>query len=322
MPVQSCLMEEEELEQQHEPVPQRPQTQPRPRGASRVWGPIRRFVLVPLAVYCGLAVMLFALQTDLIFPGSKRQGQADTVVKPKPDEELVSLTTTRGDKVVALFAPALDFQGKEVPDAALRPTILYFYGNAMCLSDAVDQLEHFRKLGFNVMIPDYVGYGMSGGKASESGCQATADAALAHLRERKDIDPRKIVVAGWSLGGAVAIDLASREKVAGLISFCTFTSMSEMSRRNFPFLPASLLLRHRFDNLSKIAHVDCPILIGHGRKDALIPFAMAEKLANAAHAPLMKFSVDDAGHNDFFAVGGNQVLAAIKTFVERSVPIE
>jgi hypothetical protein len=186
----------------------------------------------------------------------------------------------------------------------------------MCLKDAVDQLEHFRKLGVNVLTPDYVGYGMSGGKASEAGCQATADTCLAYLRTRKDVDPRKIVAAGWSLGGAVAVDLASRKDVAELIAFCTFTSMAEMARRNFPFLPTSLLLRHRFDNQSKIAKVTCPILIGHGRRDPLIPHAMAERLAAGARVPIMKFTVEEAGHNDFFALGGDQVLESMKVFLE------
>jgi pimeloyl-ACP methyl ester carboxylesterase len=277
---------------------------------------LRRLLRIPVTIYLGVAVMLFALQVDLIFPGAKRQGDPSTLVKPRPDEQLVTLTTAHDDRVVALFAPALTPEGKPHPNAAACPTLLYFYGNAMCLSDAIDQLEHFRRLGVNVLTPDYVGYGMSGGKASESGCQATADAALAHLKSRKDIDPRKIIAAGWSLGGAVAIDLASRGKVAGLISFCTFTSMGEMSRRNFPLLPASLLLRHRFDNLSKIAKVTCPILIGHGRRDPLIPHAMADRLAKAARVPIMSFTVEDAGHNDFYATGGDQVLDSMRTFIE------
>jgi hypothetical protein len=170
------------------------------------------------------------------------------------------------------------------------------------------------------MTPDFVGYGMSGGKASEAGCQETADAALAYLRTRPGIDPKKIVAAGWSLGGAVAIDLASREKLAGLISFSTFTSMSAMAKRNFPFLPTALLLRHRFDNQSKIAHVPCAILIGHGRRDPLIPHDMADRLATLAQAPVMRFTVEAAGHNDFFAVGGAQVLQAMKAYIDQLVP--
>ncbi|WP_406700147.1 alpha/beta hydrolase [Singulisphaera sp. Ch08] len=276
---------------------------------------IRRLFCLPFTIYIGVGVMLFALQVDLIFPGAKRQGDPSTLVKARPDEQIVTLTTTHDDRVVALFAPALTPEGKPHPNAPACPSLLYFYGNAMCLSDAIDQVEHFRRLGVNVLTPDYVGYGMSGGKASESGCQATADAALAHLKSRKDVDPTRIIAAGWSLGGAVAIDLASRGKVQGVISFCTFTSMAEMARRNIPLLPASLLLRHRFDNESKIAKVTCPILIGHGRRDTLIPHSMADRLATAARAPVMRFTVEEAGHNDFFATGGDQVLDSMRTFI-------
>jgi fermentation-respiration switch protein FrsA (DUF1100 family) len=261
--------------------------------------------------------MLFASQTDIIFPGASRQGTPATEVKPRADEQLVTLKTAHGDQVVALFAPALTAEGERDPEAKKRPTLLYFYGNGMSLSEAVDQVEHFRKLGANVMAPDYVGYGMSGGRPSETGCQDTADAALAHLRQRKDVDPEKIVVAGWSLGGAVAIDLASREKVAGVVALSTFTSMSDMARRNFPLLPTSLLLRHRFDNQSKIGRINCPILIGHGRRDTLIPYEMSERLGAAAHVPVMKFTVEAAGHNDFFALGGDQVLQALREFLNQ-----
>lgn len=316
MAVGSCVMEEPAQRQSDVPRPIPREGRPRGKFARRLW----RWTRIPVLAYLGLIAMLFALQTDLIFPGAKRQGQPDTVVRPRADEQLVTLSTPRGDKVVALFGPALTPQGAPLPDAKSRPTLLYFYGNAMCIADAVDQLEHFRRLGVNVMIPDYLGYGMSGGKASESGCQTTADVALDHLRTRKDLDPKQIVAAGWSLGGAVAIDLASRETLAGLIAFSTFTSMGDMARANLPFLPSSLLLRHRFDNLSKIPHIHCPILIGHGRRDELIPYAMFERLSSAAKAPTMKFTVEGAGHNDFFAIGGEQVLRAIRAFLDQIAP--
>jgi len=312
---------EVELERSHLPDP--PEPQPDPTVNLRPTTPLmptkrRRGLklLVALALIpVVLLAMLFGLQADLIFPGSQRQGDPSTVVKPKADQELVTLQTKHGDRVVALFAPALMPDGKPHPRASACPTLLYFYGNAMSLSDAVDQVEHFRRLGANVMTPDYVGYGMSGGKPSESGCQSTADAALAHLLKRKDIDPTKIIAAGWSLGAAVAIDLASRSNVAGLISFCTFTSMGDMARRTLPYVPASILLRHRFENLSKIAKVKCPILIGHGRRDTLIPHSMSDQLAKACKVPSMRFSVDEAGHNDFFSVGGEQVLDSMRTFL-------
>ena len=89
-----------------------------------------------------------------------------------------------------------------------------------------------------------------------------------------------------------------------------------------PFLPASLLLRHRFDNLTKIARVSCPILLGHGRRDDLIPHAMLDQLAAAASAPVMKFTIEGAGHNDFYVVGEEQILKSLRHFITLLRPIE
>jgi fermentation-respiration switch protein FrsA (DUF1100 family) len=172
----------------------------------------------------------------------------------------------------------------------------------------------------NVLIPEYVGYGMSGGRAGEAGCYATAEAAYAYVLTRKDVDPDKIVAAGWSLGAAVAVDLASRKPVAGLVIFSAFTSMVEMARLHFPYLPASLLLRHRFESESKIARVRCPILIGHGRDDRLIPHAMSDRLAAAAGGPVSRFSVDGAGHNDFYLVGGDTIDRHLARFFKALPP--
>ena len=109
-----------------------------------------------------------------------------------------------------------------------------------------------------MLIPEFVGYGMSGGSPSERGCQDTADAAYEYLVETRGIEPERIVVGGWSLGGAVAVDLASRTPVAGLIMFSSFTSGVDMAHRIVPFLPVSLLLRHRFDNIGKIRQRHLP----------------------------------------------------------------
>ena len=273
---------------------------------------------VCLLVYLGLLALLYFFQTRLIFPGADTQGKSDSHVKPRSGTELISLETASKDKVVALFGAALSATGAPLPDSGTRPTLLYFYGNGTNLLDVNSEVfDRFRRLGVNVLVPDYAGYGMSGGAAGEQACYQTADACYKHLLTREDVDPKRIVVAGQSLGGAVAIDLASRHDVAGLVAFSTFTRMSEMASRQYPFVPASLLLRHRFDSIDKIARVRCPILFGHGNADRFIPSDMCTTLAAAAKAPVTTFLVEKAGHNDFYSVGDRQVFEHLKSFLSR-----
>jgi pimeloyl-ACP methyl ester carboxylesterase len=259
---------------------------------------------------------MFSIQTRIIFPGQETQGQPYAEVRPRPGTELIRLDTHIGVPIVALFGPALTADGSPDHLAGDRPTLLYFYGNAMCLKDAETELEHFRRLGLNVLIPEFVGYGMSGGKASERGCQATADAAYEYLVRTRRIQPERIIAGGWSLGGAVAVDLASRRPVSGLMMFSSFTSGVDMAHRIVPFLPASVLLRHRFNNIGKIKHVTCPILIGHGRRDQIVPFDMGERLAAAARLRVTTLWIDEADHNDFYEVAGRRLDRAIIRFVD------
>jgi fermentation-respiration switch protein FrsA (DUF1100 family) len=140
--------------------------------------------------------------------------------------------------------------------------------------------------------------------------------ALDALRSRGFPDSQ-IIVGGWSLGGAVAIDLAYRQPVGGLIAFSTFTSMQDMALTLIPLPLPRFLFAHKFDSLSKMPAIICPILLGHGRRDTLAPFPMHERLASAARAPLTSLVIDGAEHNDFYDVGGKQLDAAITTFVGR-----
>jgi fermentation-respiration switch protein FrsA (DUF1100 family) len=274
-----------------------------------------------LLIYLGLLVVLYTFQTRLIFPGAETQGDPSAEVEPSPDTRLVHLTTARGDRIVALFGPALTEDGRPHPDATHCPTILYFYGNGTCLRNVSDTVfDRFRRLGSNVLVPEYVGYGMSSGQPSEIGCRETADAAYEHLIRRPDVDPSHIVVLGRSIGGAVAIDLASSRPVAGLIAMSTFTSLLDMARLHYPFLPVRLLLRHRFESLAKIGRIGSPILLIHGNRDDLVPDAMMDTLAAAARTPVTRLAVEGAGHNDLFAHGEDQILEAIHRFLEPFAP--
>lgn len=286
-----------------------------PRRGSRIRRITVRGLRLLTLILGGFLVVLYFIQDRMIFPGAATQGAPEANVRPRPGSELLQLATPAGERVVALFGPALLPDGRPHPDHASRPALLYFYGNAMCVAYAEPEFERFRRLGLNVMIPDYLGFGLSGGKASEIGCRQTALTSLQALRSRGFSDSR-IIVGGWSLGGAVAIDLAYRQPVAGLIAFSTFTSTKDMALAIVPWPLPPWFFAHKFDSLGKIPEITCPILLGHGRRDTLAPFPMHDRLAQATRAPLTTLVIDGAEHNDFYDVGGQQIDEAIKQFVE------
>jgi fermentation-respiration switch protein FrsA (DUF1100 family) len=183
----------------------------------------------------------------------------------------------------------------------------------------------FRRRGFNVMVPDYLGYGMSGGKPGEAGVYATADACFEHLKQRGqrgEIDAGKIVPTGWSLGGGAAFHLAStRKEVPCVVTVSAFTSVDAMARKLFPYLPTGMVLKHHFHNEQKVRALapPRPIFLGHGTRDGIIPFDMSQKLAAAAAAggcTVVKYDVQGGDHNDVFDVGGTGLLDAITQFVD------
>jgi uncharacterized protein len=288
---------------------------PRATGLHR-WA---RFVARVVAlVYLGMVLTLFLLQNYLIYPGASSQGHRDAVVPPDKNYELLDLRAADGTKIAAVFGKAMDQSYHDRSDYADRPTILFFYGNGQCLANSMDLFWNLRVHGFNVIVSEYEGYGMSGGKPSERGCYAAADAAYDYVLSRGDVNKEKIVVFGWSLGAAVAIDLADRRPVQGLITFSAFTTMKAMAHKAFPWLPTSLLLRSHFDNLKKIQGIDCPIFMVHGAEDDLVPPKMCGQLAAAAgkSGKVTTLEVPGAGHNDLIDVGGEDLMRKFAGFVE------
>ncbi len=177
-----------------------------------------------------------------------------------------------------------------------RPvTLLVLHGNAGDRSDRLPWMERLRETGAGVFVLDYRGFGGSAGSPSEEGLYRDGEAAAEWIEANA---PGRIVYVGESLGTGVAVELAVRRPPSGLVLQSAFTSAVDVARAAYPWLPVRLLLRDRYDSLSKIGRVACPILCIHGTRDGMIPIEMGRALYEQAKAPKEWLEVRGADHND------------------------
>jgi alpha-beta hydrolase superfamily lysophospholipase len=200
------------------------------------------------------------------------------------------------------------------PDAAAS-TLLYLHGARRNLSDNLFRIQRLHRMGFAVLAIDYRGFGRSDGELpSEAQAYDDAAAAWQHLRLLEPDAGRRFVY-GHSLGGAVAIELATRnDDVAGVIVESTFTSMADMAEQ-MGYGGLGLVLTQRFDSLAKVATVKAPVLFVHGALDRFVPAQMSERLYAAAREPKRLLLVESGNHSNVSAVAFDKYQAAVRDFL-------
>jgi len=219
----------------------------------------------------------------------------------KDSSEITKLRTKDGKNISAVY----------LPNPSAKFTILYSHGNAEDIGDLRPSLETLQQAGFNVFAYDYEGYGTSEGTPSEKNVYSDAEAAYGYLTGTLHFAPEKIISYGRSVGNGASIDLASRRPVGGLIVQSGFTSAFVVLTK-VPLVPFD-----KFRNVSKIRHVNCPLLVIHGRKDNVIPFSNGERLFAAAAEPKKNYWVENAGHNDLEYVAGEELIRRIQKFSQQ-----
>jgi pimeloyl-ACP methyl ester carboxylesterase len=250
-------------------------------------------ILSPVALaYTGLALVAFFGSEQLIFqphPSSYKDTPA-----------ILKLPTSDGGAISAIH----------LRNERAHFTVLYSHGNGEDIGDDLPRLSAYQARGFSILAFDYQGYGTSTGKPSEHNAYEDIGTAYDYLTRKLGIPSSQIIVHGQSLGGAVAIDLAARKPVAGLIAESTFLTAFRV-RTRWPMVPFD-----RFRSVDKIPNVNCPVLVIHGARDSVIPFRHGRELFKRAPDPKFSLWLEDAGHNNVIAVAGEKYWEAITSFAQ------
>lgn len=243
-------------------------------------------------------------------------------LRPKIRE--VFFKTADGVKLHAWHIPAaLDAAGKP------RPTIVYAHGQSGNLSLRWKTMETFSDAGFGFLAFDYRGYGKSEGESTEKGLYADFDGASDYLTRELGIGLDQQIAMGGSLGGAIAIDSASRKPYRGVLLYATFTSAIEVFTglkrkhkvtRYIPTVVFSSLLQQRFESKGKMGIIQAPVLIVHGAKDLMMPVDMSRQLLERAiRAPYRdRLVIPEGVHEDLVQSAPGDIVAALETMLRKT----
>ncbi|XP_039182150.1 protein ABHD13 [Crotalus tigris] len=277
-------------------------------------------LILPLLIFVSITGILYKFQDVLLyFP---EQPSSSRLYVPMPTgipHENIFIKTKDG---VLLNLILLRFTGD---NSSYSPTIIYFHGNAGNIGHRLpNALLMLVNLKVNLLLVDYRGYGKSEGEASEDGIYLDSEAVLDYVMTRSDLDKTKIFLFGRSLGGAVAIHLASENshRISAILVENTFLSIPHMASTLFSFFPMRYLplwcYKNKFLSYRKISQCRMPSLFISGLADQLIPPVMMKQLYELSPARTKRLAIfPDGTHNDTWQCQG--YFTALEQFIKEVI---
>jgi len=263
-----------------------------------------KFILIVAACYGLLIVVVYLMQGRMLYlpevPGRKL---TMTPASVGMDYQDVSIETADGVTLHGWFIAGRSSQ-----------VLLFFHGNAGNISHRLDSIRQFQNLGLSVLIIDYRGYGQSEGRTTERGIYRDADAAWRYLIEERGMVARNIVIFGRSLGASVASWLAARHQPLALIVESSFTSVPDIAKDLYPWLPVRWLSRLSHATRDYVRDVRCAVLVVHSRDDEIIPFHHGEAIFASANEPRALLAIRGT-HNDAFLRDEDVYIEGLRAFL-------
>lgn len=243
----------------------------------------RRIASAALVFFVLHLVAIYGLQRSVLFPRAMVPP-----AEPRPLEpETIALRSQQVDTYGYLLAPI----GHNFDRA---PLMIYTHGNAERADNLLRRFDLPRERGWAVLLVEYPGYADAAGSPSQQSIRETMLLAYDWAQREPRVGPDRIVAIGRSLGGAAAVELATRRKVRALIVISSFTSVREMARQ---YLLPGFMIRDPFDSLTALRSYHGPVLVLHGNQDEVIPFEQGRELASAAAGA--EFVELNTRHNNF-----------------------
>jgi uncharacterized protein len=261
----------------------------------------------------GVLVLLYALVVTVLFLFQRRilylpdNTMPDLTRTGIPGVRIMNVTTPDGLSLLAWYMPPVR-DGDYV--------VLYLHGNAGNIGHRAYRLGPYHRLGWGVLLLEYRGYGGNPGSPSEQGLLTDARAGLAAL-VAMGFQPNRILLWGESLGSGLAVRLATEHRVTAVLLEAPYTSITDMARLRFPFVPAGLLLRDRFESSRIVGSVRAPVLVMHGARDRIVPVTMGRTLYEAAAQPKQLWIAPEAGHVNLVEAGAIEAAGEFVSRMER-----
>src|SRR5688572_28698513 len=230
--------------------------------------------VVAACVYAAALVFLISQETRLVFEHGRPLGS----LRPAAPFEQVDLAASDDERQFAWIMRHADTEA---------PWVLYLHGNSATVASRTNILryERLRALGVHVLAPEYQGFGGLDGEPSEASVTRDARRGYDYLRRQLGVPESRLIVFGWSLGSAVAVNVASEVPAAAVILEGAPASLVAIGERQYPWMPIRLIMRNPFESILKVRRIDAPMLFLHSPEDQIIPIEEGRRLFAAARDP-------------------------------------
>ena len=256
------------------------------------------YIVVVLGMYIGQRKLMYHPDQSLGTPSSNSI----------PEVTPIKLISSDNLNIISWFKTA----------SPNKPVLIFFHGNAGHIGHLSLKVRPYVDAGFGILLVGYRGFGGNPGKPNEEGLYEDATAALEFLL-KSGVTSDQWVLYGESLGAAIAVEMAVRfnleAPVASIVLEAPFTSMAEAAIAHYPFVPIKLMLKDKYNSISKIDKISSPLMILHGDMDKTVPQKLGIKLFDAANEPKYSLWINGAGHHNLYDFSADQLIVK---FIEKN----